>query len=258
MKLVCCASVADIALAKEAGFTAVELHGKEVAALSEEAFEKLLKDLEEMGLECAGYNAYCPKEVVIAGPGYDRENTKRYAKAIAERGSKLGIKQVGVGSPFSRNLPEGYDRDLAFKQACEFFSDTAEILEPAGILVGVEALGPNFCNFINTCDEAMDIIKAVPEHKLGLILDFYNMERSGEADRPLEDLVPYILHTHISDDLNGDGWKRNHLLPEKFDIHREHAAKLMAAGYKGAISLETDLPLADMNVKQSFEVMKSF
>jgi hypothetical protein len=96
-----------------------------------------------------GFNAYCPPEVRIAGPGYAPGPAREWAKRSAERAEELGVRFVGGGSPFSRDLPAGFSIERAWDQAVEFFSVTGEAFLEAGVQVCVEALGPCYCNFIN-------------------------------------------------------------------------------------------------------------
>ncbi len=256
MHFACCSQLSDIQHTAAAGFHYVELRGKEVEALSEKEFNDFLSVFSESGLECIGFNAYCPKEIVIAGPGYDRDNTRRYASIVAERAAKLGAARVCIGSPFSRTLPDGYDRSRAKEECIQFLSDTAEFMDPAQVKVGMEALADCFCNFINTCDEALEVIRAVTDHKIWLNLDFYNMQAQGEADRDLSDLAPFISNVHISDDVDGDGWRKFAIKPERFEIHKERMERLRGIGYDGTVSLETDLPLSEQPLAETLELMK--
>ena len=223
MKFGHCAQPGEFAAVKRSGYAFTELRGKAVAAMSDEAFDQVCRELE---LPCLGFNAYCPAEVVIAGPGYDRANTRAYAARLAARAGRLGIRQVGIGSPASRTLPEGYDRKKAKAQLREFLMDTAECFDPVGVKVALEP------------------------HKVGLILDFLNMELSGEDERELLTLVPSVLHTHISD-YDGTPYRRDELKPAYYERHRERLRRLKAAGYDGSVSIETDLPYDEERAQQT-------
>lgn len=240
----CVASVSTIGLVKEAGLAFTELQGKAVSALSEEDFRCLRRRLDELELPCIGFNAYCPPEITIAGPRYDRRQNLEYIRRTAGRAGELGIRQVGVGSPRSRILPKDFDRKLAIRQMTEFLLDNAEAYEPLGIAVALEPLAECFCNCINTCDEALEIITHLEGAHVGLIYDLYSMERQGEADRSIAELMPYISHVHISDDVAGDPYSRCMPHPQRYELHRTRLRRLRSAGYTGTVSLETDLPLS--------------
>jgi len=256
MRFGCCSPISSLDIVAAAGYDFVELRGKEVAALSEADFDRLCRRLEELSLPCPGFNAYCGTDITIAGPGYDRQVTRDYAQLLAQRGRALGISQVGVGSPFSRRLPEGFDPALAHKQVGEFLSDSARCFAEAGISVGMEALAPEFCNCVNLCDEAVALVREVPEKNVGLILDFYNMERNDEGERELDTLAPLILHVHVSDDA-GDPFRRSMLRPEKYALHRERLLRLRRVGYDGTVSVETDLPLELSSASETLAFLRS-
>ena len=239
----------------EAGFDYVELSGRNACAMDQAAFEALERMIRSGGLPCLGFNAYCPPEVRIAGPGFSKDRAREYALRCLERAAALNVRVVGVGSPMSRNLPEGFDRGLALRQAEAFFAVTAEVFAAQNILVCVEALGPCYCNFINCLHEAQGIVRAVNMENLKLVADFYNMEHSGEADTPLSPFVNDIVHAHISDDA-GSPQKRWFLRPEKRDVHIARVRGLYAAGYLGAVTLETDLPADLDEAKQSLCMLK--
>ena len=187
-----------IGLVKSVGYDYLEFSGKGLVAMTEEEYQELKKDLSRTGLRCECLTAYCPPEIIIAGPGFDPENAADYAKQVAKRAQELSVCNVSVGSPFSRNLPEGFDRKLAKEQACRFFEETARVFAPYGITVCVEPLGRCFCNFINDLSEAEEIIVRVGAKNLGMVVDFYNMEQNGDADQDLGKYLSVILHAHIS------------------------------------------------------------
>lgn len=241
---------------EKAGFDYVELSLRNVCAMEDNAYRELRRTVTSGPLPCLGFNAYCPPDVRIAGPGFSKRMAREYALKCLERAVALNASVVGVGSPMSRNLPEGYDRNLAMHEAAEFFTITAEVFATQNIYVCVEALGPCYCNFINSIAQAQSIVRAVGLDNLRLVLDFYNMEHSGEADIPLSPFVNDIVHAHISDDA-GSPQKRWFLKPEKRDLHIARLRRLFTAGYLGAVTLEIDLPVDLEAAKQSLEILKA-
>ena len=238
------------------GLDYVELSGRNVCAMEESGFRQLRRMIRSGALPCLGFNAYCPPDVRIAGPGFSAWTAKEYAKRCLARAAELNVQVVGVGSPMSRNLPEGYDRNLAMHQAQEFFAVTSEVFAAQNMYVCVEALGPCYCNFINRLADAQNIIRAVNMENVKLVLDFYNMEHSGEADIPLFPFINDIVHAHISDDA-GSPQKRWFLKPEKRELHAARVRRLRDAGYQGAMTLEIDLPADLSEVKQSLQILKA-
>lgn len=255
MKAGCALTPVDYPLMQDAGLDYAELSGRNVCAMESGEFLRLKHVIGDTGLPCRGFNAYCPQEVRIAGPGYSPQTAREYAMRSLSRAEELGVQVVGIGSPMSRNLPEGFDRALAMRQAAEFFAITAEVFAANGIIVCVEALGPCYCNFINRLSEAQAIVRTADLDNLKLVADFYNMEHSGEADIPLEPYLPDIAHVHISDDA-GSPRERWFLKPEKREQHITRLQKLFKAGYHGNVTLEIDLPANPGEAAQSIRVLR--
>lgn len=253
MKIGCSAHIHELPAVEEAGFDYVELRGREVAALAPADLACLESQCER--LPCLGLNAYCPPEIVIAGPGFDRRRAQTYAETLAARAVRLGVRVVGIGSPASRVLPEGFSYDLAAEQAKSFTKDTAEAFGRYGISVGFEALGYCFCNFINHMSEAAALVESLGIPSAGIILDFYNMELSGEAQLPFAPYISRILHVHLSDDL-GTPDRRSFLRPEKLPLHEARVKALISAGYAGALTLEIDTPV-DHTAKESLVFLRN-
>lgn len=244
----------DYEAARDSGYDYVEFSGREIAALDAPAFETLRQQVTD-GPPCLGLNAYCPAQVVIAGPGFDPDMARRYAEGLAVRAAALGVRVVGVGSPFSRTLPAGFDRALAWRQAVRFFRETALAFAGCGIEVCVEALGPCYCNFVNRLDEAVRLAQEADQPNLGVVLDFYNMEHSGEADADLRPYASWIRHAHISDDA-GDPRRRAYLRPDRRAVHAQRVQGLATAGYDGRISLEIDVAYDAREAAQSLQMLR--
>ena len=118
----------------------IELAGRSVAAMSDFAFEELKRRIMKGRLPCLGLNAYCPPEVAIIGPKFSRDKAQQYAIQLAQRAHDLGVKIVGIGSPFSRILPSNFSLGEAYDQAASFMRVTSRAFAPYGITVCIEAL----------------------------------------------------------------------------------------------------------------------
>lgn len=247
--------ISDIILAKELGFYYVELLGRQVASMNDMEFGEVAELLRKTGIVCEGFNGYCPPQITIAGPGYDPKAVAAYAAKLAVRGRELGIKVVGIGSPLSRMLPVGYDRKRAKKQLKDFLKITAYAMGQYGITVCLEALAPCYCNFINNTDEAVEITRGIGWETVKVVLDYYNMEYTGEADLDMRDWIQDIGHVHISDDA-GSPSQRYFLRTEKFCIHEQRLRNLVQNGYKGAVTLEVDLPISLEDAGRSLKLLK--
>lgn len=245
----------EISLAGQIGFDYIELTGKYLVSLDEKDFGKLAGILDRHHLECMGINGYCPADIVIAGPGFEIKRAKQYAKRVALRAKELGTSYAGIGSPNSRMLPQGYSRELARIQVMDFLKATAEEMGKYGITVCLEALAPCYCNFINHVTEAAELTREIGWESIRTVLDFYNMEYTGEADLDLSPWMKELVHGHISDDA-GSPRKRYFLNPKKKEIHQRRLRGLKNSGYGGAISIEVDLPLDAGRGAESLKILR--
>lgn len=241
MEIGCCVIAEDVERLSECGFDFVELPGKELSRMDPGHITALRRRLDKYKLSCKCLNAYCPKDIIIAGPGQNLGEVKAYARKLAAYASELSVRHVGIGAPRSRNLPEGYDKKLASRQLQEFLQYTADEFAVYDIYVSLEAVGACYCNYINHLEEAAYILETVKHPFLRMVVDFYNMEQSGEADIDLEPYIPFIAHVHISDD-DGGADRRGFLKPEKYACHAKRLTGLRVAGYNGTVSLEVDCP----------------
>jgi len=224
--------------------------------MEEDAFIALCKLVESTGFPISGMNIYCPPEIIIAGPGYDADVARKYAQTAAKRGHALGARIIGIGAPRSRNIPDGYDRNLARKQLVEFLRITAGEFAAVGINAGMEALGPCFCNFINTVSEAYEVVSEADVENLMVLVDLYNMELSGEADIELLKFVDRIGHAHTSDD-DGSHTLRSYLKPDKYPLHEKRIRRLKETGYNGSLTIETDIAFDSARAQECIQFLRS-
>ena len=238
------------------GFDYVEFMGKYLVSLSEQEFAVLKKQTESYPLKVYALNADCPPEIRMTGDGFDLRQAKAYAAACAKRAGKLGVQFVGIGSPRSRSLSEGYDRALAIRQMKDFLKTTAEEFGHYGITVCVEPLAVCYSNFINYVWEAVRLVEEMDCENIKAVIDFYNMEHMGEGDLDLRKWMPYIAHAHISDD-DGSPSARSYLKREKRGVHQQRIRNLLAAGYGGAVSLEIDCRIDVERAGRSADMLRN-
>ena len=253
----CSSSPEDISFVSDAGFDYVELPGKKVITMEEDDFSSLYRKLQELSLPALFFNSYCSADIIIAGPKFDRVSVRSYAEKIAERGSLLGIKGVGIGSPNSRILPQDFSDDTALSQLKEFLNITTEILDKKGITVALEPLGKCFCNFINSVKEASSVLTCGVLPQVTILPDFYNMEHEGEADMDLSPVIHQTSHIHISDDQDNIPTMRSYLKEEKIPIHTRRIQNLLKTGYDKTITLEIDVPVITERARKSLVVIKT-
>lgn len=243
-------------LAGDIGYDYIELFGKKLMSFSEREFEDALSTIREAGLPVLGINAYCSSELIIAGPGFDRQRASEYAAILAKRAALLGTRYIGIGSPMSRTLPLCYPREKAILELRDFLMVTSEQFRKYDIVVCLEALADCYCNFINYTAEAYEIIKSLDSEYIKLVLDTYNMEMMGETVESVFPMLDEVVHLHISDD-DGDPHKRSFLRPDKEKTHRSRIEALIKNGYQGNITLEIDIPVDKERAEETLSILNS-
>ena len=153
MQFCCCASLDHAQAVADAGFDRIALAGSYVAACGDAELDRIQKTLDETGLVCRSLNAFCPAEIKLVGEGYDSFALARYARRLAQNAKRIGVQAVGIGSPNSRKLPEGFDRKRAMRQWETTLQILSDALGAEGLWALAEPLCTLECNWMNTTDE---------------------------------------------------------------------------------------------------------
>lgn len=201
MRCGCCAAAADYGSVAAAGFDGIELPGKMLAEMPEEAWEELLGDLSAGPIPCLGCNAALPPSVRICGPGFDPEVVEQYARQLCARVGRLGGRVIGIGSPLSRTLPTGFDTALAWRQAAEFLAVFAREARPWGITVCWETLNASETNFGVSFLEDTAVVRRLASDgvdNLGLVADLFHLLVNGNTADDVAGAVEWIRHVHIA------------------------------------------------------------
>ncbi|MGM9573464.1 MAG: sugar phosphate isomerase/epimerase family protein [Hominicoprocola sp.] len=209
VKLGCCAPIEQYGEVAAAGFDYIELPGNVLARLSLEEFGQWEKTVQGGAIPCMGLNASLCPEVKICGPMFSENAAEQYARLLCSRAACLGVSKIGVGSPASRALPQGFPVDTAWKQAERFLRIFCAAALPYGIEILWEPLNPEETGFgVDSLESAEHIaeLRAAGVSNLGLVADLYHMARKGEDAEVLAQLMPYVRHVHIASAQGGRGY----------------------------------------------------
>lgn len=243
----CCGLTQDYPVIAEMGYDYAELSARQIMQLSDEEFETFLAQYREISLPCRAFNDFCGADLPYVGPARDLEKISSYCKKIVERGAALGVKTIGIGAPFARILPEGYEKEQADREMIEFLTILNEQAKPAGITLLVEAVHKHLCNYLCYTREALDLTKRMDDENVCMVLDYYHAAVMGEDMHDFAYVMPCIRHLHYSADLEGHarGYVRECDIEELSAYLREASE----CGYQGGISIEAvqdhDLLLRD-------------
>lgn len=163
----------------------------------------------------------------VFGTPEERGLLLSYTYKAIDFAAAIGCRNLVFGCPKNRCVPEGADPDTAIP----FFRRIAEYAESKNVVIGLEANPPIYhTNYINTTQQALDLIEKISSAGFRLNLDVGTMLSNQESASVLEGKVHYISHVHISEPM---------LAPvEPRTLHQELREILNQENYRGYISIE--------------------
>lgn len=255
MEYSCCTAFENLDLVAEAGFDAIALPGHFVAGCDEGVFERVCAKLAQSALSCHSLNAFCPAEIRLVGDGHDLRALEEYTCRLAARAQRLGVRCVGIGSPNSRRLPEGYDRTLAMKQWEGSLRVIAHILGQYQIRALAEPLCTRECNWMNTTAELLPVLRRLQIPNLGMVFDIYHAFAMGEDGQALQDAMPEVGLVHIAQAIGGE----KHYLRHGHEAdYKAYFDVLRNRGYCGEFSVEATYDPLETALPQTLAIMKSY
>lgn len=198
MKIGCCIDLDQVRQTIEAGYDFVDLNGQELASQPMQKIKEAARIIQNEASRCSGYHATVPAEVRLAGNGFRTDRVREYFHRLADRSCELNPAYIGIGSPASRKLTEGFDRNRANDQLCEALKIAEEYFPNSVILL--EALNAGETNYINSFAEACSLVKMIASPRIRIVLDLYHFSVSGEIiDRYGSDDWDLVEYLHIAD-----------------------------------------------------------
>ncbi len=242
------------------GYTGVEVApftlAERITDLGKERRRVLRRQAEEEGLTILGLHWLLAKtkgfHLTSSEPAV-RRATADYLVQLGEACADLGGELMVFGSPQQRNLERGVTRERALENAAEVFRASLPVLADLGVRICMEPLTPRETDFINTCAEAMELIRMVDCSNFCLHQDVKAM--LGAESRGIPELIaayaPHLGHFHANDsNLLGPGMGPTDFVPI--------FAALKRAGYAGWVSVEVFdySPGCERIARESFEAMQ--
>lgn len=163
----------------------------------------------------------------LFGPSAEREYLLHYIEEAIDFAATIECPNLVFGSPKNRILPI----DGKIQVAIDFFRELGEYallkntilsLEPNPVIYGT--------NFINTTQEAANLVREVNSLGFRINLDFGTVIANGEALDTLRNVIDLVKHIHISEPGLGPITRRKQ--------HMQLKEILEDKSYKGFISLE--------------------
>ena len=183
----------------------------------------------------------------------ERSELVNYTKKAIDYASAIGCKNLVFGSPRNRNVSEEWNLSETQVEeiATAFFKELGDYAAAKGVVLAMEANPPIYnTNFVNTTEEAIELVNTVASQGFLVNLDLGTMIANQEDIALLQENIPAIHHIHISE----PGLKSI----QKRELHGALAELLRAKNYQGYVSIEVgkqeDLELLEEMMKYVAEV----
>ncbi len=247
-------------LVKELGYDGLEIAPFTLAPLITELSSGRRRELkcmvEDAGLETIGLHWLLAKTegLYLTSPDANvRRATGDYLIALAGATADLGGTLMVLGSPKQRSLLPGVSYDQAVGYALEVFHRVMPAVAAAGVELCFEPLAPSETDFINTCAQAIELIRRVdhPHFKLHMDVKAQSSELGATVPELVQRYAAEAGHFHAQDiNLRGPGMG---------DVDFKPIMKsLVKSGYDRWVSVEVfDFsPGAENTARQSIVCLK--
>lgn len=255
MLIGCCTTIDRYDALRELGYQAIALAGRDVAAMDDQTFSQAAEAIKAGPLVMTSLNAFCPPSLHLNGPDADLRAVRDYTRRLCARAQAMGVQSIGVGSPASRSVPEGYPPEQAIAEFGRSLAEICEIAADDRMEVLLEPLARLECNCVNTTLEALELIHQLKLPNLHLLYDIYHACLMGEPLEWLELAAPEIRCAHIS---GAEGGEHTYLSPRCMKPLRPYVQALARSGYQGQLLLEAFSGDPERGPRQSLELLRAY
>lgn len=204
---------------------------------SEAAITAFLQTLELRGLELVSMQSllFGVQDALLFGSDNQRSRFKEGLMRAAGFARRLGVKNLVMGSPTNRAIPDGMSRGEAWRIAATLFREIGDYCFQFGAKLALEPNPAAYgTNFLTCVGETVEFLQMAGHPALTLNFDIGSMHMNGEidaADRWFAKAGPFVSHVHISEP---------QLAPAPKDARQFEALarSILARGYTGWMSIE--------------------
>ncbi|HMJ70783.1 MAG TPA: sugar phosphate isomerase/epimerase family protein [Cyclobacteriaceae bacterium] len=167
--------------------------------VSDEQFESKLAMIKASKITLMGVNVFMPGDMKLVGPAVDEQRILAHATTVFKRCKAAGVKMVVWGSGGARRIPDGFDPATARNQFIDIARKVAPIAKKYGVVLAFESLNSTETNFINTAEQALQLVQEVDHRSFRLNIDFYHMLMEGEGPAIIEKAGKYVVHCELAE-----------------------------------------------------------
>jgi sugar phosphate isomerase/epimerase len=231
-----CGKLPEYPAVIKAGYDCMELIVGDffVPGESDSVFMENLKMMKRLDAKIISCMQFIPAYLKMTGPEARHDEIMVWTETTFRRSQMAGIPYIVLGSGDARNVPDGFDRQVATQQIIDLCKRMAPIAQKYGIILLVEPLAKRYSNFIHTLAEGAAIVKAVNHPNVQLLCDIHHMLLEDDPAEEILKYGEYIRHCHIAE-------KTYRTAPGTLrDDFRPYFQALKKINYQGCISVEID------------------
>lgn len=250
-----------ISYIRDIGYEGLEIApftiSENIFLISNEKIDEIKKSAEKNNIEIIGLHWLLLKPEGLSVSSADKETrllTLKYLCKLVEFTFNIDGKIMVFGSPRQRRISENQTYEEVKNYFKEILLKVLEECEKKKIYFCIEPLAKSETNFINTTEEAIEIIEEINHPFLKLHLDVKAMCDEG---KPIPEIIEkgakYLKHFHVND--------KNLLGPGFGEIdYKPIIEKLKQINYNGWLSVEVfDFsPGPEVIAEKSFKYLKKF
>lgn len=171
----------------------------------------------------------------LFGSGTERAAFEEGIGRAVDLGERLGCRNLVLGSPTARCVPDGMTRTEADGVATDVLGRLGDRCRAAGITLALEPNPAAYgTNFLNTLAETTALVRAIGHPAVTVNFDIGALRLNGETEVALAALpldVAHLSHVHISEPLLAPA-------PSDAETLAPILSALDRAGYSGWVSIE--------------------
>ena len=202
------------ATVRELGYAGVEIApftlAERIGAVTGNRRAELRRQAADAGVEIVGLHWLLAKTEGFSITSPDRavrERTAEYLRELSQACAEMGGSVLVFGSPAARKIPPGKTRRDALGYAEETFRRCLPMFEDVDVTLALEPLAPTETDFLQTADEACELLDRLNHPNARLHLDVKAM--AAEA-LPIPEVIrrhaARTAHFHANDpNLRGPG-----------------------------------------------------